>query len=67
MTIAEFMTFVALVCNFDASPLKVSLARKQDCMEYYVNCAIKDDGKVDRLTTSNCNMKAKEASKKWSK
>lgn len=65
MTIAEFMVFVAIVCNFDAPVTVVPQTVKEDCMEYYVNCAIDNDLRVDRLKVSNCNIKAKKASKKW--
>lgn len=61
MTINEFMIFVALVCNFDSPRIKVSTTYKEICVDYYVNCAVKDDIRVDRLTLSNCNMKAKES------
>lgn len=64
MTINEFMIFVALVCNFDAPHVKVSTTYKENCVDYYVNCSIKDDIRVDRLTLSNCNMKAKKALEK---
>lgn len=66
MTITEFMVFVSLVCNFDSPISQVPRVVKEDCMEYYVNCTIKGDGsKISRLDLSNCNLKAKEASKKW--
>lgn len=66
MTINELVVFIGLVCNLDAPSSLVSREVKDDCVEYYTNCVIKDDAvKVDRLTVSNCNLKAKEASKSW--
>lgn len=65
MTVAEFMVFVSLVCNFDSPISQVPRIVKEDCMEYYVNCAIKDDGKISRLVLSNCNIKSKDAAKSW--
>lgn len=67
MTISEFMIFVSLVCNFDAPTTQVSRIMKEDCMEYYVNCTVKDADNINRILLSNCNLKAKDASKRWGK
>jgi hypothetical protein len=67
MTLSEFMIFVSLVCNFDSPTTQVPSQVKRDCMEYYVNCAIKSEDTVSRLLVSNCNLKAKDASKHWGK
>jgi hypothetical protein len=65
MTISEFIIFIGLVCNIDAPSTQVPRLVKEDCIEYYTNCAVKNGKKVDRLLVSNCNMKAKEASRDW--
>ena len=65
MSIAEFMLFVGLVCNTSAPTTQVPSAVKEDCILYYTNCAVKADGKIDRLTVSDCNLKAKAVSQKW--
>lgn len=65
MTINELMVFISLVCNFEAPQMQVSHQVKVDCMEYYTNCVIKDDEKINIRLLSNCTTKAKEASRKW--
>lgn len=65
MTVNEFMTFVSLVCNLEAPTSQVPRVVKENCMEYYVNCVIKDDKEINRIALSNCNLKAKEVSETW--
>jgi hypothetical protein len=63
MSLNEFITFVSLVCNFHSTELPRTI--KEQCMEAWVNCAVREDDRVDRMRLNSCLEKVKKDSKNW--